>query len=325
MENTSNQLKVWGHTTHVIDIKPSWWIHAHFSVDILPLNLQRTAKNSSSALTTLAGDATVSLFMDNSRFQTGGLTWHEGKQTRQKKMLSRHLYTMLSFSTATPSLCLSVRPSVCLSLSFPHDHPCHFPFLSSQWPHHGYFQTSTVLFARFASCIQWRPISTKNSISFCTPPPQKKTVPHIEVGFKWMITLLATPNKMALAFANLCAGLVDLFPHQIRRGFFSSDDLDWSSRSCFRTRRLLSSIQGYKLRRIDGIFVDLSCREHRHSKSSLAVKALVRLLVKLWTKKYQTSFLSYPLSEKFGYPQRGSLHHKWQKHMWKKQLHEEQW
>ena len=76
--------------------------------------------------------------------------------------------------------------------------------------------------------------------SQCAPPPPPTTlIPHIEVGFKWMWTQLATPNKMAPVFVDLCAGLVVLLPRQIRRfrhGFFSSAVLDWSLRSCLRVR-----------------------------------------------------------------------------------------
>ena len=56
-----------------------------------------------------------------------------------------------------------------------------------------------------------------------------------------MWTQLATPNKMAPVFVDLCAGLVVLLPRQIRRfrhGFFSSAVLDWSLRSCLRVRHL---------------------------------------------------------------------------------------
>ena len=56
-----------------------------------------------------------------------------------------------------------------------------------------------------------------------------------------MWTQLATPNKMAPVFVDLCAGLVMLLPRQIRRfrhGFFSSAVLDWSLRSCLRVRHL---------------------------------------------------------------------------------------
>ena len=73
------------------------------------------------------------------------------------------------------------------------------------------------------------------------PPPLTKLIPHIEVGFKWMWTQLATPNKMAPVFVDLCAGLVVLLPRQIRRfrhGFFLSAVLDWSLRSCLRVRHL---------------------------------------------------------------------------------------
>ena len=73
------------------------------------------------------------------------------------------------------------------------------------------------------------------------PPPPTTLIPHIEVGFKWMWTQLATPNIMAPVFVDLCAGLVVLLPRQIRRfrhGFFSSAVLDWSLRSCLRVRHL---------------------------------------------------------------------------------------
>ena len=78
--------------------------------------------------------------------------------------------------------------------------------------------------------------------TYHTPPPPPTTlIPHIEVGFKWMWTQLATPNKMAPVFVDLCAGLVVLLPRQIRRfrhGVFSSAVLDWSLRSCLRVRHL---------------------------------------------------------------------------------------
>ena len=64
---------------------------------------------------------------------------------------------------------------------------------------------------------------------FSPPPPPTTLIPHIEVGFKWMWTLLATPNKMAPAVVDLCAGAVALLPRQIRRcrcGFFLSAVLD---------------------------------------------------------------------------------------------------
>ena len=83
--------------------------------------------------------------------------------------------------------------------------------------------------------------SRKRLISHPPPPPPTTLIPHIEVGFKWMWTQLATPNKMAPVFVDLCAGLVVLLPHQIRRfrhGFFSSAVLDWSLRSCLRVRHL---------------------------------------------------------------------------------------
>ena len=73
------------------------------------------------------------------------------------------------------------------------------------------------------------------------PPPPTTLIPHIEVGFKWMWTQLATPNKMAPVFVDLCAGLVVLLPRQIgrfRHGFFSSAVLDWSLRGCLRVRHL---------------------------------------------------------------------------------------
>ena len=73
------------------------------------------------------------------------------------------------------------------------------------------------------------------------PKPQTTLIPHIEVGFKWMWTQLATPNKMAPVFVDLCAGLVVLLPRQIgrfRRGFYSSAVLDWSLRGCLRVRHL---------------------------------------------------------------------------------------
>ena len=73
------------------------------------------------------------------------------------------------------------------------------------------------------------------------PPPPTTLIPHIEVGFKWMWTQLATPNKMAPVFVDFCAGLVVLLPRQIcrfRHGFFSSAALDWSLRSCLRVRHL---------------------------------------------------------------------------------------
>ena len=79
------------------------------------------------------------------------------------------------------------------------------------------------------------------SFSHPPPPPPTTLIPHIEVGFKWMWTQLATPNKMAPVFVDLCAGLVVLLPRQIRRfrhGFFSSAVLDWSLRSCLRVRHL---------------------------------------------------------------------------------------
>ena len=79
------------------------------------------------------------------------------------------------------------------------------------------------------------------SLAYPPPPPPTTLIPHIEVGFKWMWTQLATPNKMAPVFVDLCAGLVMLLPRQIRRfrhGFFSSAVLDWSLRSCLRVRHL---------------------------------------------------------------------------------------
>ena len=81
---------------------------------------------------------------------------------------------------------------------------------------------------------------TKGAFGY-PPPPRTTLIPHIEVGFKWMWTQLATPNKMAPVFVDLCAGLVVLLPRQIRRfrhGFFSSAVLDWSLRSCVRVRHL---------------------------------------------------------------------------------------
>ena len=57
--------------------------------------------------------------------------------------------------------------------------------------------------------------------------------------FMW--TLSATPNKMAPAVVDLCAGLVVPLPLQIRRffhGFFSTAVLDWSLRCCPRVSRL---------------------------------------------------------------------------------------
>ena len=87
---------------------------------------------------------------------------------------------------------------------------------------------------------QTLPVSGTRLLSF-DPPPPTTLIPHIEVGFKWMWTQLATPNKMAPVFVDLCAGLVVLLPRQNRRfrhGFFSSAVLDWSLRSCVRVRHL---------------------------------------------------------------------------------------
>ena len=83
--------------------------------------------------------------------------------------------------------------------------------------------------------------TSKRNVGLSPPPPTTTLIPHIEVGFKWMWTQLATPNKMAPAFVDLCAGLVVLLPRQIcrfRHGFFSSAVLDWSLRSCLRVRHL---------------------------------------------------------------------------------------
>ena len=47
------------------------------------------------------------------------------------------------------------------------------------------------------------------------PPPPPPTTTTIEVGYKWMWSLLATPNKMAPAVVDLCAGFTVLLPRQL--------------------------------------------------------------------------------------------------------------
>ena len=76
-----------------------------------------------------------------------------------------------------------------------------------------------------------------------TSPPPKTTIPHIEAGFKWMWTIMTTPNKMVLAVVDLCAGLVVLLPRQTRHfqgEFFSLAVQDWSLqlRGCLPVRHL---------------------------------------------------------------------------------------
>ena len=127
------------------------------------------------------------------------------------------------------------------------------------------------------------------------PPPHTHTatsIPHIEVGFQWMWTILATPNKMAPVFVDLFAGLGVLLPRQIRRfrhGFFSSAVLDWGFVFAWGT------FKGNKSRTIDGIFVDLSYPQHRHYEVKSGCRSTGKAtMVNLLTKQYQTSSLSSP-------------------------------
>ena len=126
------------------------------------------------------------------------------------------------------------------------------------------------------------------------PPPPTTLIPHIEVGFKWMWTQLATQNKMAPVFVNLCAGLVVLLPRQIRRfrhGFFSSAVLDWSLRSCLRVRHLWRQQIADNRRYLRRSFLP----EHRHYEvKSRCRSAGNATMVNLLTKQYQTSSLSPP-------------------------------
>ena len=138
---------------------------------------------------------------------------------------------------------------------------------------------------------KWPKLKSRGS---CPPPPPTKLIPHIEVGFKWMWTQFATPNKMAPVFVDLCAGLVVLLPRQIRRfrhGFFLSAVLDWSLRSCLRVRHLWRQQIADNRRYLRRSFLP----EHRHyevkSRCRSAGKAT---LLKLLTKQYQASSLSPP-------------------------------
>ena len=106
--------------------------------------------------------------------------------------------------------------------------------LSTSW-----FSAVSIFLARVA--VRFNLQSFKSWAVRRIPPPPTTLIPHIEVGFKWMWTQLATKNKMAPVFVDLCAGLVVLLPRQIgrfRHGFFSSAVLDWSLRGCLRVRHL---------------------------------------------------------------------------------------
>ena len=123
----------------------------------------------------------------------------------------------------------------------------------------------------------------KKGASICAwftapPPPPTTLILHIEVGFKWMWTLLATPNKMAPVVVDLCAGLLVLLPRQIRRfrcGFFfvscprlKLEELflrEAPSKATNRGQSMVSS----------SIFPTLRIVS---TKSNLAVEVLVRLL-----------------------------------------------
>ena len=131
------------------------------------------------------------------------------------------------------------------------------------------------------------------------PPPPPTTKPQMEVGFKWMWTLLATPNKMAPAVVDLCAGIVVLplrqscHPHY---GFFSSAVVDQSLRSCLYTRRL-RRLQNV---RIDGIFVDLSYRESRHYNVKFRRQSAGKADSKHLDAAASNFFFELSLSERFG-------------------------
>ena len=134
-----------------------------------------------------------------------------------------------------------------------------------------------------------------------TPPPPSTLIPHIEVGFKWMWTQLATPNKMAPVFVDLCAGLVVLLPRQIR---------------CFRPGILFVSCPRLKLEELSSREAplkatnrgqstvsssDLSFPEHRHYEVKPRCRSAGKAtMVNLLTKQDQTSPLSLSLNEKFG-------------------------
>ena len=132
------------------------------------------------------------------------------------------------------------------------------------------------------------------------PPPPTTLIPHIEVGFKWMWTQLATPNKMAPVFVNLCAGLVVLLPRQIRRfrhGFFSSAVLDWSLRSCLRVRHLWRHQIADNRRYLRRSFLP----EHRHYEvKSRCRSAGNATMVKPLDEAVSNFFFEPSLSEKFG-------------------------
>ena len=80
------------------------------------------------------------------------------------------------------------------------------------WPKHAkfiYWQPSCTE----VTCLHFlilHEIITRSKNMHPPPPPPTTLIPHIEVGFKWMWTQLATPNKMAPVFVDLCAGLVVL-------------------------------------------------------------------------------------------------------------------
>ena len=115
----------------------------------------------------------------------------------------------------------------------------HFDRHGARLVQHGVIATAALIFFYFlkgSTTTFVLPVKKRDP-----PPPPTTLIPHIEVGFKWMWTQLATPNKMAPVFVDLCAGFVVLLPRQIRRfrhGFFSSAVLDWSLRSCLRVRHL---------------------------------------------------------------------------------------
>ena len=145
--------------------------------------------------------------------------------------LKRHYYGTFDTSTLSPGKLTQNRNSS-------HHCTCTTPIKGKTW-----MKLNVVS----ASWLQLQPSSLITTPQPPPPPPPPTTsIPHIEVGFKWMWTLLVTPNKMAPVVVDLCAGLVVLLPCQIRRfrcEFFSSAVLqlkleELSSRRHLRRQQL---------------------------------------------------------------------------------------
>ena len=162
-----------------------------------------------------------------------------------------------------------------------------FPLHNAHWQHPSLLPS----FPFFS-----RPFCVLHLRAYLAPPPPPTTlIPHIEVGFKWMWTQLATPNKMAPVFVDLCAGLVMLLPRQIRRFrhgilFVSCPRLKLEELSS-REAPLKATNRGQST--VSSLIFSFPERRHYEVKSRCR-SAGKSIMVNLLTKQYQTSSLSPP-------------------------------